>query len=75
MTFEDPIRSLADAVGRALGSVLNQMKICEDLGPVMDHAAGVVTMFKTEQSAASWCAQTDSKPGPQWRYGLVTMCG
>lgn len=32
MTFEDGIRQLADSAGRALGLVLNNMKICKDLG-------------------------------------------
>ena len=32
MTFETGFRCLADSAGRALGSVINQMKVCNDLG-------------------------------------------
>ena len=54
MTFETGFGCLADSAGRALGSVINKMTVCNDLGyftytqlynacvsPILNHAAGV----------------------------------
>ena len=54
MNYENGIKLLADSAGRALGSVVNKLKICKDLGystysqlydacvsPIVNYAAGV----------------------------------
>ena len=54
LTFEEGVKALSDSAGRALGAVLNKVKLCRDLGyktytqlynscvcPVLDYGAGV----------------------------------